>query len=138
MLATMPEDAPLEIPENNLEMPDLPSRETLAGYLGKMLVARGLGLPKHGEPWHLVQVTEPTETGSVNEDPIMAFEVLFLAPGERDDSTYIFTNEDNEMVGAMYCTSWTSPTGAPCMRSMFSSIVEEPEEELDNEAIPEG
>jgi len=120
------------------DLPDLPNRETLAAYLGKMLVARGPGLPQHGEPWHLVQVTEPTETGQLNEEPIMAFEVLFLAPSERGDGTFVFTNEDNELIGAMYCTTWISPTGAPCMRSMFSSIIEDTEEEIDNEAIPEG
>jgi hypothetical protein len=52
------------------------------------------------------------------------FEVLFLAPAPRDDGTYVFTNEDNELVGAMFCTTWISPTGAPCMRSIFSSVLE--------------
>ena len=42
--------------DDNQKLPDLPSRETLSQYLGKMLLARGIGLPKHGEPWHLVQV----------------------------------------------------------------------------------
>lgn len=115
------------------EPTEIPDRGTLAGYLGKMLVARGSGLPEHGEPWHLVQVTEPAETGTYNEEPIMAFEVLFLAPGKRDDGTYVFTNENNEMLGAMYCTLWISPTGAPCMRSVFSSVIETQAAEDDEE-----
>ncbi len=53
--------------DDNQKLPDLPSRETLSQYLGKMLLARGIGLPKHGEPWHLVQVTEPSETGTLKE-----------------------------------------------------------------------
>ena len=72
--------------DDNQKLPDLPSRETLSQYLGKMLLARGIGLPKHGEPWHLVQVTEPSETGTVNEVPIMAFEVLFLTPERREQA----------------------------------------------------
>ena len=71
-----------------------------------MLLARGFGLPKHGEPWHLVQLTEPSETGTINEVPIMAFEVLFLTPERRETGTYIFTDESNELVGAMYCTTF--------------------------------
>ena len=65
------------------DLPEIPGRDTLAGHLGKMLVARGAGIPRSGEPWHLVQVTEPSETGMLNEEPIMAFEVLFLV-GDRD------------------------------------------------------
>ena len=68
MIAAMPDDesaAPgVDTP------PELPTRETLAAYLGKMLLARGSDLPEHGEPWQLVQVTEPSETGTVNEEPI--------------------------------------------------------------------
>jgi hypothetical protein len=136
----MPDDEPEvpEMPETAAEL-QLPTRETLAAYLGKMLLARGSELPEHGEPWQLVQVTEPAETGTVDEEPIMAFEVLFLAPGERDDGTYIFTNEDKEMIGAMYCEFWSSPTGAPCMRSLFSSVVEGPEpDELPEEPTGQG
>ncbi len=119
---------------DNQDLAAIPDRATLAAYLGKMLVARGVGLPEHGEPWHLVQVTEPAETGTVNDEPILAFEVLFLAPGRREDGTYVFTNEDNEMVGAMYCNTFISPTGAPCMRSMFSSVVDEAADETPDES----
>ena len=119
--------------DDNQKLPDLPSRETLSQYLGKMLLARGIGLPKHGEPWHLVQVTEPSETGTVNEVPIMAFEVLFLTPERRETGTYIFTNESNELVGAMYCTTFISPTKATCMKSLFSSVDETSEETATNE-----
>ena len=118
------------------DLPELPSRELLASYLGKILLARGAGLPEHGEPWHLVQVTEPAETGTLNEEPIMAFEVLFFPPERREDGTYVFTNEDNEMIGAMFCSTWISPTGAACMRSVFSSVMgaeEEPESETPGE-----
>ena len=110
--------------DDNQKLPDLPSRETLSQYLGKMLLARGIGLPKHGEPWHLVQVTEPSETGTINEVPITAFEVLFLTPERRETGTYIFTNESNELIGAMYCTTFISPTKATCMKSLFSSVQE--------------
>ena len=109
---------------DKLNLPDLPSRNTLTKYLGKMLLARGIGLPKHGEPWHLVQVTEPSETGTLDEVPIMAFEVLFLTPKERESGTYIFTNESNDLVGAMYCSTFISPTKATCMKSLFSNIEE--------------
>ena len=78
-----------------IELPELPNRDILAQYLGKMLLARGIGLSKHGEPWQLVQLTEPSETGTLNEVPIMAFEVLFLTPEERESGTYVFTNESN-------------------------------------------
>ena len=110
--------------DDNQKLPDLPSRETLSQYLGKMLLARGIGLPKHGEPWHLVQVTEPSETGTFNEVPITAFEVLFLTPERRETGTYIFTTESNKLVGAMYCTTFISPTKATCMKSFFSSVQE--------------
>ena len=106
------------------DFPDPPDHETITAFVGKMLVARGKGLPQHGEPWHLVQVTDPTETGNVDEVPILAFEVLFLTPGKRESSTYIFTDADNGLVGAMYCTTFISPTGATCMRSLFSSVDE--------------
>ncbi len=109
------------------ELPDPPDRDTLARYLGKMLVARGAGLPAHGEPWLLAQVTEPTETGSLNDLPVTAYEALFLAPARRDDGTYIFTDEDNEVIGAMPCSTFISPTGATCMRSLFSEIEEQDE-----------
>ena len=109
----------------DIELPELPNRDILAQYLGKMLLARGIGLSKHGEPWQLVQLTEPSETGALNEVPIMAFEVLFLTPEERESGTYVFTNESNELIGAMYCTTFISPTKATCMRSLFSSTSEE-------------
>ena len=109
----------------DIELPELPKREILVQYLGKMLLARGIGLSKHGEPWQLVQLTEPSETGTLNEVPIMAFEVLFLTPEERESGTYVFTNESNELIGAMYCTTYISPTKATCMRSLFSSTSEE-------------
>ena len=109
---------------DELKLPDLPSRDTLTKYLGKMLLARGIGLPKHGEPWHLVQVTEPSETGTLDEVPIMAFEVLFLTPKERESGTYIFTNESNDLVGSMYCSTFISPTKAACMKSLFSNVEE--------------
>ena len=109
---------------DELNLPDLPSRDILTKYLGKMLLARGIGLPKHGEPWHLVQVTEPSETGTLDEVPIMAFEVLLLTPKERESGTYIFTNESNDLVGAMYCSTFISPTKATCMKSLFSNIEE--------------
>ena len=92
------------------DIPDPPDYETLAAHIGKMLVARGTGLPQHGEPWHLVQVTEPAETGNLNEMPIIAFEALFLTPGKRESSTYIFTDVDNGLIGAMHCTTFISPT----------------------------
>ncbi len=101
---------------------ELPTREALAAHLGKMLLARGPGLPRHGEPWQLAQVTEPTETGTLNEEPILVFEVLLLAPAAREDGTYVLTTEDNAMLGAMFFEFWESPTGAPCMRSVFSSV----------------
>lgn len=119
--------------DSNQKLPELPSRETLSLYLGKMLLARGIGLPKHGEPWHLVQVTEPSETGTINEAPITAFEVLFLTPERRETGTYIFTNESNELIGAMYCTTFISPTKATCMKSLFSSVDEIFEETDTNE-----
>lgn len=109
------------------EFPDPPDHETINAFAGKMLVARGKGLPQHGEPWHLVQVTEPTETGNIDEVPILAFEVLFLTPGKRESSTYIFTDADNGLIGAMYCTTFISPTGATCMRALFSIADEPPE-----------
>ena len=118
---------------NEQNLPDLPSRDTLTKHLGKMLLARGIGLPKHGEPWQLVQVTEPSETGTVNEAPIMAFEVLFLTPERRESGTYIFTNESNELVGAMYCSTFISPTKATCMKSLFSSVEKVFEDENDKE-----
>ena len=120
--------------DDNQKLPDLPSRETLSQYLGKMLLARGIGLPKHGEPWHLVQVTEPSETGTINEVPITAFEVLFLTPERRETGTYILTNESNELIGAMYCTTFISPTKATCMKSLFSSV-DEIFEETDTNGI---
>ena len=109
------------------DFPEIPRREVLVQYLGKMLLARGIGLPKHGEPWQLVQLTEPTETGTVNEVPVMAFEVLFLTPEARESGTYVFTNESNELIGAMYCTTFISPTKATCMQSLFSSTLEDSE-----------
>jgi hypothetical protein len=115
------------------DFPDPPDHETIVALAGKMLVARGKGLPQHGEPWHLVQVTEPAETGNVDEVPILAFEALFLTPGKRESSTYIFTDADNELVGAMYCTTFISPTGATCMRSLFSNV-NEPSETNDKQA----
>ncbi|MEE2808829.1 MAG: hypothetical protein VYB73_05910 [Verrucomicrobiota bacterium] len=111
----------------DIDFPEIPRREILVQYLGKMLLARGIGLPKHGEPWQLVQLTEPTETGTINEVPIMAFEVLFLTPTERESGTYVFTNESNELIGAMYCTTFISPTQATCMQSIFSSTLEDSE-----------
>jgi len=111
----------------DIDFPEIPRREILVQYLGKMLLARGIGLPKHGEPWQLVQLTEPTETGTINEVPIMAFEVLFLTPTERESGTYVFTNESNELIGAMYCTTLISPTQATCMQSIFSSTLEDSE-----------
>lgn len=115
------------------DLPNAPDRATLARYVGKMLVARGTGLPPHGEPWHLVQVTEPTETGSLNDEPVTAFEVLFLAPARREDGTYIFTDENNEIVGAMFCSTFISPTGATCMRSLFSSVEGQADDEVEND-----
>ena len=109
------------------EFPDPPEYEKLQLFTGKMLVARGKELPQHGEPWHLVQVTKPIETGNVDELPIMAFEVLFLTPGKRATSTYIFTDAENELLGAMYCTTFISPTGATCMRARFSTMDTPPE-----------
>ncbi len=111
----------------NTDFPEIPRREILVQYLGKLLLARGIGLPKHGEPWQLVQITEPAETGTINEVPIMAFEVLFLTPTERESGTYVFTNESNELIGAMYCTTFISPTQATCMQSIFSSTLEDSE-----------
>ena len=111
----------------DIDFPEIPRREVLVQYLGKMLLARGIGLPKHGEPWQLVQLTEPTETGTLNEMPIMAFEVLFLTPEARESGTYVFTNESNELIGAMYCDTFISPTKATCMRSLFSSTLEDSE-----------
>ena len=52
------------------------------------------------------------------------FEVLFLTPERRETGTYIFTNESNELIGAMYCTTFISPTKATCMKSLFSSVQE--------------
>ena len=46
------------------DFPDPPDYKTIQSCTGNMLVARGKGLPAHGEPWHLVQVTEPVETGN--------------------------------------------------------------------------
>ncbi|HIG83492.1 MAG TPA: hypothetical protein EYG40_02665 [Verrucomicrobia bacterium] len=111
----------------NTDFPKIPRREVLVQYLGKMLLARGIGLPKHGEPWQLVQLTEPTETGTINEVSIMAFEVLFLTPKTRESGTYVFTNESNELIGAMYCTTFISSTKATCMQSLFSSTLEDSE-----------
>ena len=116
------------------DIPDPPDYETLAAHIGKMLVARGTGLPQHGEPWHLVQVTEPAETGNLNEMPIIAFEALFLTPGKRESSTYIFTDADNGLIGAMHCNTFISPTGATCMRSLFSNVAEPPEIPPDKQA----
>ena len=104
------------------DFPDPPDHGALSTLAGKMLVARGKGLPQHGEPWHLVQVTEPEETGNIDEVPILAFEILFLTPGKRESSTYIFTDADNKLIGAMECTTFISPTGATCMRSLLSSV----------------
>jgi len=118
------------------DFPDPPDYKTIQSCTGKMLVARGKGLPAHGEPWHLVQVTEPVETGNIDEVPILAFEVLFLTPGKRENSSYIFTDAENELVGAMYCTTFISPTGATCMRSLFSSM--DVPAETDPEQNPEG
>ncbi|MCP4848694.1 MAG: hypothetical protein GY899_12185 [Verrucomicrobiaceae bacterium] len=106
------------------DFPDPPDHKTITALAGKMLVARGKGLPQHGEPWHLVQVTEPTETGIVDELPILAFEILFLTPGKRESGTYIFTDAENELIGAMSCTTFISPTGATCMKSVFSNVNE--------------
>ena len=119
------------------DFPDPPDHETITAFAGKMLVARGKGLPQHGEPWHLVQVTEPTETGNIDEVPILAFEALFLSPGKRESGTYIFTDADNGLVGAMYCTTFISPTGATCMRSLFSSVDEPAEISLDQHEADE-
>jgi hypothetical protein len=114
------------------DLPETPDRDTLASYLGKMLVVRGPGLPIHGEPWHLVQVTEPTETGTLNDAPITSYEALFLAPTRREEGIYIFADEAGEVVGAMLCTTFISPTGATCMKSLFTSVeVDELAEEED-------
>ena len=120
--------------QDSTDFPDPPDHKIIVTLTGKMLVARGKGLPQHGEPWHLVQVTEPAETGNVDEVPILGFEVLFLTPGKRESNTYIFTDADNELIGAMYCTTFISPTGATCMRSVFSNV-DEPSENLPDRHI---
>lgn len=116
------------------DLPEIPDRDTLASYVGKMLVVRGPGLPIHGEPWHLVQVTEPAETGTLNDAPIVSFEALFLAPSRREDGVYIFANEAAEVVGAMPCTTFISPTGATCMKSLFTDVDMPESDEDENEA----
>jgi len=120
--------------QDSTDFPDPPDHKTIAALSGKMLVVRGKGLPQHGEPWHLVQVTEPAETGNVDELPILSFEVLFLTPGKRESNTYIFTDADNELIGAMYCTTFISPTGATCMRSVFSNVDEPAEDPVGRNA----
>ena len=119
------------------DIPDPPDYETIAALAGKMLVARGIGLPQHGEPWHLVQVSKPAETGNLNEMPILSFEALFLTPGKRESSTYIFTDADNGLIGAMHCATFISPTGATCMRSLFTNVAQPPEIPPDKHAEEE-
>ena len=66
MLRGMSDEA--ETPEVEL-VPEVPRREVLAGYLGKMLLARGSELPRQGEPWQLVQTAVTSNPDLLSPSP---------------------------------------------------------------------